>query len=129
MTTIERLFQYFDFKGIKYSPAERDLGLSNGYLGKMRARGASIGSEIIEKIILNYPDISPEWLLTGVGHMLRDNSDKINVTDKPVGPCQQCELRDEIINEKNEIIGLLKDKIRALSSQMNNSGNDIRQTG
>ena len=129
MTTIERLFQYFDFKGIKYSPAERDLGLSNGYLGKMRTRGASIGSEIIEKIILNYPDINPEWLLAGIGQMLRSNSDKINTGGKPVGPCQQCELRDEIINEKNEIIGLLKDKIRTLSGQINDSENNIRQTG
>lgn len=129
MTAVERLFQYFDFKGIKYTPAERELNLSNGYLGKMRARGASIGSEIIEKIILKYPDISPEWLLTGAGQMLRGNESIISSEEKPAGPCLQCELREEIINEKNEVIALLKDKIRSLNDQLKDTGHDVRQTG
>lgn len=129
MTTIERLFQYFDYKGIKYTPVERELGLSNGYLGKMRARGASIGSEIIEKIVLNYPDINPEWLLTGAGQMIRNSEPLAGSEEKPVGPCQQCELREEIINEKNEVIGLLKDKIRMLNEQLKDTGHNVRQTG
>lgn len=129
MKTIERLFQYFDYKGIKYTPVERELGLSNGYLGKMRARGASIGSEIIEKIVLYYPDINPEWLLTGAGQMIRNSEPLVGSEEKPVGPCQQCELREEIINEKNEVIGLLKDKIRMLNDQLKDTGHDVRQTG
>lgn len=49
--------------------------------------------------------------------------------DMPGGPCKQCELREEIIKEKNEVIGLLKDKIRTLNDPMKGTDQDIRQTG
>ena len=116
MTTIDRIFQYLDFKGYKYAPAEKKLGLSNGYLGKMKTRGASIGSEIIEKIVLLYKDINPAWLLTGEGTMLRvsDASGRASAPAQavlPAGPCQQCELRDMIIAQQAKTIALLEDKI------------------
>jgi hypothetical protein len=132
MNTIDRIFQYLDFKGYKYAPTEKILGLSNGYLGKMRARGASIGSEVVEKIVQSYRDINPEWLLTGDGEMLRghvaSNNTK-NVKELPSGPCKQCELRDMIIAKQEDSIELLKDKISQLHKQLKDKPDDIRQTG
>lgn len=133
MTTIDRIFQYLDFKGLKYAPTEKILGLSNGYLGKMRARGASIGSEVIEKIVLHYKDINPEWLLSGKGSMIRgsvnytmpDNSNYVSE------PCPQCELRNKLIAQQEETIELLKYKIDRLSRAQNSTENkdNIKQTG
>lgn len=122
MSTIERIFQYFDFKGVKYTHAERELELSNGYLGKMKSRGASIGSEIIEKIVLRYQDINPEWLITGSGQMLRGSITPKDESNLPSGPCKQCELRDKIISQQAKTIALLEDKI-------NGNSRDISQTG
>lgn len=71
MSAIERFFYYLENEGLKHTPIEKKLGLSNGYLGKMRDRNASIGSDVMEKIVSYFPDLSPEWLLTGNGPMLR----------------------------------------------------------
>lgn len=70
MTAIERLFQYFEYHGIKHTSFEKEIGVSNGYFNKMRQRNASIGSEILEKIVLHYENMNPIWLLTGKGEML-----------------------------------------------------------
>jgi len=49
MKAIQRLFQYFEFKHIKPTRLERDLGLGKGYLGLQLKREADIGSSILEK--------------------------------------------------------------------------------
>jgi hypothetical protein len=67
MTIQERIIQYIDLKGITPYRFCKDLGLSQGYLDK---RGA-IGTDKYLKIIEYYTDISPEWLLTGKGEMLK----------------------------------------------------------
>jgi hypothetical protein len=71
MKTIDRFFLFLDEKGVNYANVEKFLGISNGYLGKMRGRQASIGSDIIEKIVHKYPELNPAWLISGEGNMLR----------------------------------------------------------
>lgn len=70
MKAIDRLFQYLDYKRIKPTRAEKDWGLSNGYLGKQKERNANLGEEKLLVIIDNCPDLSLEWLLAGKGEML-----------------------------------------------------------
>jgi hypothetical protein len=67
MTSIERILQFIDFKGISKYEFLKKTGLSNGFLDKNRA----IGTDKCEKILGIYPEISPEWLLTGKGDMVR----------------------------------------------------------
>lgn len=71
MKPIERLFQYLEYKGIKPTRAERDFGLSNGYLALTLKRKGDIGSQIVDKILNNCPDLSQEWLMLGTGQMLK----------------------------------------------------------
>ena len=71
MKSIDRLFQYFDYKGIKPTRFEKEYGLSNGYLTQQLKRNADIGESILIKIINNCQDINPGWLLTGEGEMLK----------------------------------------------------------
>jgi hypothetical protein len=71
MKAIERLYKYIDYKGVKPTPFEKEIGLSNGYLGKQLTRNADLGEGVLIKIIENCPEISPEWLLTGKGSMLK----------------------------------------------------------
>lgn len=74
MKIIDRVFQYIEYKGIKPIPFEKEIGLSNGYLGKQQKRNADLGESIILKIIENCLEINPYWLLTGQGEMLKSNT-------------------------------------------------------
>lgn len=74
MTAIERLYEYFDFKGIAPTSFEKELGISNGYMGKMLRRKANIGSNILGKIVEYCPDLNIEWLLVGSNQMIKTKS-------------------------------------------------------
>jgi hypothetical protein len=71
MGIIERIFSFIDYKGISVNEFSKKIDVSNGYLAKQRLSNANVGSQIIEKIVNIYPDISIEWLVTGKGEMLR----------------------------------------------------------
>ena len=75
-TIRERIVDYLLYKGISRYRFYKDTGLSNGFLDKV----ASINSDNCEKICYCYPDINPEWLLTGMGEMLK--SGEVLLTEK-----------------------------------------------
>jgi len=77
MKAIDRIYEYIKNKGVSISHFEKKVGLSNGYLGKQKRRNADIGEGVMLKILENCPDINPEWLLTGKGSMLRDETNII----------------------------------------------------
>lgn len=86
MKAIERLYQYLDFKGLKPTFLEKEIGLSNGYLGNQRKRNADMGEGAFNKIIDYCRDINPTWLLTGNGKMLNDTDEQgIFSNDPSVG--------------------------------------------
>lgn len=71
MKIINRIYEYLEYKDIPPTKFEKDIGLSNGYLGVQRKRSADIGESVIIKIIDNCRDLSLEWLILGVGSMLK----------------------------------------------------------
>ena len=79
MKAIERLYQYMEYKGLKPTALEKEIGLSNGYLGVQRKRNADMGEGVFLKIIDNCRDINSSWLLTGEGSMLRSEPDGANI--------------------------------------------------
>lgn len=71
MSIRSRIISYLDLKGITRYKFYKTTGLSNGFLDKEGA----INSDNCEKICYMYPDMNPEWLLTGRGEMLRPLTD------------------------------------------------------
>lgn len=71
MTTIDRIYQIIDFLSISVNEFSKKIDVSNGYLAKQRSNKANVGSHIIEKIVISYPQISADWLLTGRGRMIK----------------------------------------------------------
>lgn len=67
---IHRIHNYLKLNGIAPTRFEKEIGLSNGYLGTQLKRNGNLGEEIINVIINNCRDINPTWLLTGKGEML-----------------------------------------------------------
>ncbi|MEO8582749.1 MAG: hypothetical protein ABI415_03070 [Flavitalea sp.] len=70
LRVIDRLYKYLEFHHISPHAFERTCGVANGYIKKQLNGRGTIGSEIIEKIIDTYSDLSLTWLITGEGKML-----------------------------------------------------------
>lgn len=67
MNTRERLIEYLNNKGISPTKAENILKWGKGTLTKIKG----ISSDKIEEFLLQFNDLSAEWLLTGQGEMLK----------------------------------------------------------
>ena len=100
---LERIKQYIDYKGISISAFEKSIGMGNASFGKSLKKGGAIGTDKLENILSIYPEISPNWLLTGTGEMLRS----VDITFEPE---DQKTLVDLVSSQKNEI-QFLKDKL------------------
>ena len=103
MTIIERLYQYMDFRGLSAYEVEHACSISNGYLGKQRKKQGAVGTDILERIKTQYPELSIIWLFSGRGNMLIDAS---------LPPEEQLayEMNEEkaaYLTSKDEIIALL----------------------
>jgi len=82
--TVDRIKLYLDYHNISLNAFDKAIQAGNGYFGKQLKRQASIGSDVLEKIVCIYPDINPIWLLTGSGEMLKTpNANNSNNTDTP----------------------------------------------
>ena len=73
-TIIDRIKTYSDLKGISIRQIEATIGASNGVVSNAIKRERDIQSKWISAFVDNYRDVSPEWLLTGKGDMLLDES-------------------------------------------------------
>ena len=68
---LDRIKQFIDSKGIAVSAFEKSIGMSNDSFGKSLKSGGAIGTDKLENILSVYPNLSPNWLLTGEGAMLK----------------------------------------------------------
>jgi hypothetical protein len=69
----ERLLEIADLLGLSVRKFEHSSGLQRGNISNMSDNGA-IGSDKLSKIFDKFPQINPEWLLTGKGAKLRSYS-------------------------------------------------------
>jgi len=74
MKPIERIAIYIHFKKISPHAFEKKIELSNGYFSKQLKHLGSVGSDILIKIHLAYPDADILWILTGEGQMLKEDN-------------------------------------------------------
>ena len=68
---LERIKEYIDYKGLTISKFEQSVGMSNATFGSALKRGGAIGTDKLENILSTYPDLSPLWVVTGEGSMIR----------------------------------------------------------
>lgn len=124
MKIIDRFLQYLDYKDIKPTRFEKEIGLSNGYLGTQKKRNADLGETIITKLLDNCLDLNPLWLLTGEGEMLRDVPME--------SPAEQAMRSDEVgmlldrLQAQAEEIGRLKERLECLQKSVGDVRSDAR---
>jgi regulator of replication initiation timing len=115
-TTKSRLIDFLAFKNVKKSNFYKTTRLGNGFLDKNN----NINSDKIEIIASFYPELNIEWLITGRGQMLRDDS---NADAQRPAPTNDTSLMDKLI-QQTEKVGELKtenrhqvERINALSTE------------
>jgi plasmid maintenance system antidote protein VapI len=108
---------YLKHKGISYKKADEDLKLSKSYISKQINSEASIGTEILTRILSTYFDLNPVWLLSGHGEMLLDDT---KATDNMVNQHNRKIIANqEKMLELNKVqIQILQEKIDALQTQL-----------
>jgi len=67
--TIDRINKFVLNEGISARQFDISIGAANGYTLRMIKNNASVGSDVIEKIIEVYPNLNLIWLITGKGTM------------------------------------------------------------
>lgn len=63
----ERVIQFLEYKGITKNKFYVETGISNGTLDKV----SGLSLETVEKFYNVYPEINPDWLITGKGEMIK----------------------------------------------------------
>lgn len=69
---IDRILKIIELEKLNKTQFYKKTGLSNGFLDKVR----DVGASKLELILIAFPNINPEWLLTGKGEMLRNPEPK-----------------------------------------------------
>lgn len=70
---LKRLKEFIDANNLSIAAFEKSIGMSNASFGKSLKNNGAIGSDKLENILKVYPDINPDWLLTGRGSMLKSD--------------------------------------------------------
>lgn len=127
--TKERILQYLESKGIGKPQFYTDLGIKRGLLDSDKMN-STVTDVVIAKILVKYSDISPLWLLTGEGPMLRSDEPPTNsVTPSTDAPAASVKPDDSILynmykdlqaekKEKESEIKELNAKMLAMSEEI-----------
>lgn len=81
MTVKERIMAYLAASNLSVNKFEKAAGLSVGYLRQLRKEPSR---EKIESIILAFPDLNKDWLLTGEGEMLNESAKEYENLNPPI---------------------------------------------
>lgn len=114
---IERFIKYMDFKGLNDNRVTVDCGLSVGLIGKARKGASDLGRNTIEKILRVYTDLNRDWLLTGKGNMLKEESVSTNSenTNQQSDDMTIQKLLEALERNDEQIRSLLEQKSRLIA--------------
>lgn len=107
--TIGRIMMLIQHLNLSARKFDISIGASNGYILRMNKNNASVGSDVIEKIIEVYPQVNLIWLITGKGPMLLP---EYADSTEPINPS----LIEDIVNQKIE--AKMKEEKAALMKQI-----------
>lgn len=106
ISTLQRIKQYIDYKGLSNKKFEESVGFSNGAFASQLKNERTIGVDKLENILNEYPEINSEWILTGKGKMLKKEGENEKIMKTEADPKDQY------------IIELQRDKIKSLENEI-----------
>lgn len=93
---LERLQQYAKAKNLSFRSISLSAGQSASYLSNSLKQGSTPSVEVVSNIIDKYPDLNPNWLLTGKGVMVLEE----NLMSSSGEILGQNKSIDQLIDEK-----------------------------
>lgn len=114
MGIIDRIRQYLDFKDISDYRFEKDLSLSKGYINKAK----NPTSDVLMKICGIYTDISPEWLVTGKGEMIRNKEREQKIIEIPATSINENKRKGALIYDIDATCGVAGRSIEFTDEQV-----------
>jgi hypothetical protein len=112
MKIIDRIILFIRYKRLSMRAFDMSIGVGNGYTSKQSKSNASVGSDVLERIIDVYPDLNPLWLITGKGNMILD----IKELEEPLPDYGKS--IDEIL--ENKIKRIVQDQLKEFSNKLEN---------
>lgn len=83
MTITERLQKYMAHKNLNANKITVDAGLSVGLIGRAIKNDSGLNSDTVEKILIAFTDLNPEWFISGTGEMLKPVNQNIHSNGSP----------------------------------------------
>lgn len=137
-----------DYRDLNDNQVTVSCNLSVGLLGKSRREGSELGRKSIEKILKFYVELNEEWLLHGIGNMIKtdlvtsaqmnlNNRDaKIRMQEMPSIPYEfvqsmlderkrHDEMNRELVRQNGILVDILKNEIADLKKDSAHQGGNV----
>lgn len=102
------LIQFIDYKRISVLSFEKKIGVRST-IQKAISGNSNLGSNLLAKIVVEFPEINPEWLITGKGEMLRNSEAIPTPSQKELNELKDFKIRtlekelEQCIEEKKTL--------------------------
>lgn len=130
----QRLIEFIKSKKLSQARFEKAVGVSNGFVNNI---SKGIGADKLQRIIGVYPDLNADWLMTGLGQMLKPAKNPFSqMTESEIedissevfaeklmqlykkGEIYPASIHDKIIAEKNNEIAKRDELIAKLQREV-----------
>lgn len=129
MEVSTRIKQIINEKNLSIRSFSRSIGFADTTIGNVISGKSDPGYKLLNAICSVYTDISPEWLMTGKGNMIKEN----NPQNTPGGGTVPIEVYTESQKQVTELIKMLSNtqdqlgKMIGISKDLVNKGNGAPQ--
>lgn len=107
----DRILAIIDFYGLSANKFSEEIGMSRAFVKNMNDE---ISTKPLRNILLKYPEINIEWLISGEGEMLLENANKEFKLTETIPP----NILIDYLKEKDKIIGNLREEIGGLKRDL-----------
>lgn len=97
MSAIERVYKYFEFKGIAPTAFEKKHGISNGYFSKQKKNKGKISEDVLVILLENCNDLNLHWVILGKGEMIQNLSISSSISQKDKDVIQSLKSDAELL--------------------------------
>jgi len=117
---IDRLILFIKESGLSARQFDISIGTANGYTLRMHKNNASVGSDVIERIVSTYPQINLVWLITGQGNMFLDRQKQTDVNVSDLETIIEQKINAKLSEDNNELVKRLLEDINKEIEQTKN---------
>ena len=81
----ERLKNWMEYEGLKPSALADTIGVNRATISHILSGRNKPSIDFLEKLLIAYPNINANWLISGIGYMQNDIKQKEVVSTKKIG--------------------------------------------